>query len=258
MRIGLMGAIEEEVALVRAELESSTVHQLGGRRYHQGRLHGCDVVLVFSRMGKVAAAATAATLIDRYGVQAVIFSGVAGSASADLNIGDIVVGRELVQHDLDARPLFPRFEVPLLGVSRFRPPASWLRAAVRAAREFAREDLVASIGPAAATAFGIRRPVAREGLIASGDRFIDDRAELGAIRRTLPGLLCVEMEGAAVAQVCHEHRVPCVVIRAISDRADHAAPVDYPRFIREVASHYSRGILRRLLPRCRNLKPLSG
>ena len=251
MRIGLMGAIEEEVAFVRAELASPRSESSGGRRYDVGRLHGCDVVLAFSRMGKVAASATAATLIGRYGVDAVVFSGVAGGASADLNIGDIVVGRELVQHDLDARPLFPRFEVPLLGVSRFRAPAAWQRAAARAAREFARDDLGAAIGPAAAGAFGIGRPTVHEGLIASGDQFIDSALELRAIRRALPGLLCVEMEGAAVAQVCYEHRVPWVVIRAISDRADHAAPVDYPRFIREVASHYAPGILRRLLPRCR-------
>ena len=247
MRIGLMGAIEEEVAFVRDQLESARVDDAGGRRYHLGRLHGCDVALVFSRMGKVAASATAATLINRHGVDAILFSGVAGGASPQLNIGDIVVGRELVQHDLDARPLFPRFEVPLLGVSRFRAPGAWRRAAARAAREFVREELRTAIGRSA-SAFGIRAPTVHEGLIASGDQFIDNPAELRAIRRALPGLLAVEMEGAAVAQVCHEHRIPWVVIRTISDRADHKAPVDYPRFVREVASHYAPGIFRRLLP----------
>jgi adenosylhomocysteine nucleosidase len=249
MRIGILGAMPEEVALLRADLSGASEARLGGRRYLRGRLYGADAVLTFSRMGKVASAATAATLIARFRADLVVFTGVAGAASRSLRIGDVVVADRLVQHDLDARPLYPRFEAPLLGVSRF-PAAARLRAlARRAAAEFLARDLREQVPPATLRAFHIRRPRAVTGLIASGDQFIAGPGRLRAIARSLPGLQCVEMEGAAVAQVCHEHRVPCAVIRTISDRADHSAAIDFSRFVASVASPYSRGILRRLLPR---------
>ena len=96
-------------------------------------------------------------------------------------------------------------------------------------------------------AFGVRSPALTTGLIASGDRFIAHPDELAALRRDLPDLQCVEMEGAAAAQVCHEHGVPFVVVRAISDKADHSAVIDFTGFIREVASVYARGVVRRFL-----------
>ena len=247
MRIGILGAIQEEVGQLVPELGQPASQSIGGRTYYSGSLAGHDIVLAWSRMGKVAAASTATTLLDHFGVDRVIFTGVAGAAAPALNVGDVVIATALVQHDLDARPLFARFEVPLLGISRFRLEAALTGAMVKAAEEFVREDLPSALDAATRSAFGLQAPNVATGLIASGDQFVADPTVLAALRRALPELLCVEMEGAAVAQVCHEHAVPLLVVRVISDRADHSAPVDFTRFISSAARHYSRGILRRYL-----------
>src|SRR5687767_5781975 len=117
--IGVMAAMPEELDAVLGDLAVATVEEVGGRRFHRGILHGREAVLVVSRCGKVAAAGTATLLLERFGVEAIVFTGLAGGAAPGLRIGDIVVADRLIQHDLDARPLFPRYEVPLLGVSEF-------------------------------------------------------------------------------------------------------------------------------------------
>src|SRR5579862_9742959 len=115
MKIGIVGAMPQEIALLQRDLQHPRVETRGMRQYLQGTLYGKDVVLVFSRCAKVAAASTVTTLIEVFGVDLVVFTGAAGAADPRLEIGDVVIGTSLVQHDLDARPLFPRFEVPLLG-----------------------------------------------------------------------------------------------------------------------------------------------
>jgi len=246
MRIGVMGAMEEEVALLRSDLRRATAETVGGRTYHTGTLYGRDVALVFSGWGKVAAASTVTTLLERYQAGLVLFSGVAGAAAPELRIGDVVIGSELIQHDLDARPLFKQFEVPLLGLSRFRTEPGLLQQLLDAASRFASRELASDVSAETLRAFAIAAPRVTAGLIASGDQFVSDPQRLAAIRAALPGLQCVEMEGAAVAQVCHGSQVPLGVIRVISDRADHSARIDFSRFIAAVASHYSRGIIRSL------------
>ncbi|HEX4113509.1 MAG TPA: hypothetical protein VH020_13330, partial [Stellaceae bacterium] len=103
------------------------------------------------------------------------------------------------------------------------------------------------VGAADLAEFGIDRPKVRDGLIVSGDQFIADAARAAGLRALLPGAQCVEMEGAAAAQVCYEHAVPIAIVRVISDRADHAAPLDFTRFIDRVASHFTRGIVMAML-----------
>lgn len=142
-------------------------------------------MLCFSRWGKVAAASTVTTLLDVFSIDALLFVGVAGAAAPDLDIGDVVVATELLQHDLDARPLFPRFEVPLLGVARIAGDERLTGIVSRAAARF-----LASISSA-------RQPRVRTGVVASGDQFISDAAALASLRSAIPGLQCVEMEGAA-------------------------------------------------------------
>jgi adenosylhomocysteine nucleosidase len=218
----------------------------GQRDFHVGRLWGQPCVVTLARIGKVAAATTATALIHRFGVEAIIFAGVAGGLGPGVKVGDVVVADHLVQHDLDATPLFPRYEVPLLGVGRFPADPALSGAIANAAAEFLAHDL-AALPVATRAAFGLVRPALHRGLLASGDRFVNGGAAAQQLRRELPEALAVEMEGAAVAQVCHEYGVPCAVFRTVSDSADDNAHIDFPAFLREIASFYSYGIVKRLL-----------
>ncbi|MFO0822021.1 MAG: 5'-methylthioadenosine/adenosylhomocysteine nucleosidase [Gemmataceae bacterium] len=244
MTIGIMSAMREEIQCLLGELRDLEVSEAGMRTYHKGTLWGTPVALVFSRWGKVAAATTATYLIEHFGVSRMIFTGVAGGIDESLHVGDVVVASQLVQHDMNASPLYPRHEIPLLGVVRFPTDPALRHASLDASRTFLSDDFQ----PQVAAEFHIRRPKVVEGLVASGDRFFANREDRTALQGTLPGVACVEMEGAAVAQVCHEYSVPAVVIRTISDAADEGAPADFPKFVRQIASTYSHGILKRLLP----------
>ena len=214
---------------------------VGGRTFHVGRLHEQPVVLVLSGIGKVAAATTAALLADRFAAAALLFTGV------DVAVGDVVVARSLLQHDLDASPLFPRYEVPLTGRSRFAPDTVLADALAAAARrclaDEAHEAHVAAARSLLAAWPADRPRRVHEGLIVSGDRFVSSAAESARLRTELPDALAVEMEGAAVAQVCADFGRPFAVLRSISDRADDAAHVDFARFVAEVASVYTRTIV---------------
>ena len=245
MVLALMAALPEELHSLRAALEDAQLQHHAGREFHTGRLDGHDVVLVLSRIGKVAAATTAAMLIERYGTEAIVFTGVAGGLGGAVQVGDVVVARELLQHDLDASPLYPRHEVPGTARTRFPSDAALsdaLAAAARAALEAERIGLAESLA-----ALGIARPTVHEGLVVSGDRFVATAIEGQALRAELPDALAVEMEGAAVAQVCHDCDIPFAVLRTVSDRADDSASVDFRRFVDEVAGPVAGAIVRRWL-----------
>jgi adenosylhomocysteine nucleosidase len=237
MTLAIVGAMPQELGALLPQLEGARTEHLGGRSFHRGRLAGREVVLVLSGIGKVAAAATAALLIDRLGARALLFTGVAGGLGAGVRVGDIVVAQELLQHDLDASPLFPRWEVPLTGRSRFGV-APDLAAALSAA-----SDEVLAAPHRGLAAFGLHAPRRHTGLVVSGDRFVSSVAESTALRAALPDALAVEMEGAAMAQVCADFGCPLAVLRTVSDRADDSAHVDFGRFVAEVAAGYSRDIV---------------
>jgi adenosylhomocysteine nucleosidase len=247
MTIGILAALREEAAHLLDEFEA------GGRRtcvalrdYTAGTIHGQDCVIVLARVGKVAAATTATALIERFGVDRLIFTGVAGGVAPGLRIGDVVIADALIQHDLDARPFFHRHEIPLLGVSRCAADAALTDALEAAARAFLDGPMRQCVSPEARTRFSLDRPRVHRGLIASGDQFIGSAAGVQALRQALPDALAVEMEGAAVAQVCHEYGIPFAIMRTISDTADDQAHQDFPAFLSEVASHYAHGILQGL------------
>lgn len=245
MRLGIVSALHEEQAGLVEQLQDRKEEQRGMRHYYVGKLWGVDCVCVLSRLGKVAAAATVATLIERFGVTHIVFTGVAGGAGQGTHVGDVVVADALVQHDMDASPLFPRFEVPLSGQSRFASDLHLTGHLLDAAGRFLAEDLGSRIAQADRRQFRLQAPRLHRGLIASGDEFIGSRRRLSELTSALPDLLAVEMEGAAVAQVCFEFGVPFAVIRTISDGADEDAPVDFMQFIQRVASPYAFGIVRR-------------
>lgn len=252
MRVGIVGAMPQEIALLRSDLRNARQQIRGMREYLEGTLYGKDAVLVLARMAKVAAASTVTTLIEVFGVELVVFTGVAGAVDPSLEIGDVVVATSLVQHDLDARPLFKRFEVPLLDRIVFEASPATIALARQSAERYVSQDLQTDIPAETLKAFGITRPKVLEGLVVSGDQFMANPETLVGLRSALvgaglPAPLCVEMEGAAAAQVCHEHAVPLVVMRTISDKADHSAAVDFVPFVDRVASHFTRGIVRELI-----------
>lgn len=240
--IGIMSAMHEELAAVLAQMPHEQRVSVAGRDFWVGNWHGHTVVAVLSRIGKVAAATTATVLLERFHADTLVFTGVAGGLGADVHVGDVVVATGLVQHDMDASPLFPRHEVPLYGRARFETDvclAAQLASATRQVLGDARRHL----GAETVTAFELSEAQMHQGLVISGDRFVATSTESRALRQALPDALAVEMEGAAVAQVCHDYRVPFAAVRTISDRADDEAHTDFNRFIREVASRYSLVIL---------------
>jgi adenosylhomocysteine nucleosidase len=253
-RTAIVSAMVEELRGLRQHLAQPVCVVRGGREFWTGTLAGAPVVLVLSRIGKVAAATTVATLLCSFDdVSRVVFTGAAGGLGEGVRVGDIVVADALMQHDMDASPLFPRFEVPLYGGSRFAVDTG-LAAAVRSAAESMLDAVCAGgacleggLSQAHLDKFGLARPRVHRGLIVSGDRFVSSAAESTALQLAVPDALAVEMEGAAVAQVCTDFGVPLAVVRTISDRADESAHVDFVRFIADVASRYTVAIVLGLL-----------
>ena len=241
-RIALVSAMHEELSAVLARMPDEHKTVVAGSEFWLGHWHGHDVVAVLSRIGKVAAAATTTILIERFGVDRVLFTGTAGGLSPAAHVGDVVVAREFLQHDMDASPLFPRHEVPLTGCSRFVTDSVLTQALAQAA-PVALQELVQHVPRAQWLNIDLPAAKVHAGLIISGDRFVATGAESAALQQELPDALCVEMEGAAVAQVCQDYGVPLAALRTISDRADNAAHVDFVRFIQNIANHYSAAVL---------------
>jgi adenosylhomocysteine nucleosidase len=240
--IGIMSAMHEELAAVLAAMPDEQRVRVAGRDFWVGHWQGHDVVAVLSRIGKVAAATTATALIERFKVDVLVFTGAAGGLASDAQVGDVVVASAFVQHDMDASPLFPKHEMPLYGRSRFDTDAGLSQALVAAASKVL-SDPAQHLGAQAIADFHLLSPRVHQGLIVSGDRFVSTTAESQALQCSLPDALAVEMEGAAVAQVCLDYGVPFAAVRTISDRADDEAHIDFNRFIRDVASRYSLAIL---------------
>lgn len=240
-RVAIVAAMPEELdALLKAMPPGEQVRR-AGRVFWLSRWCGHEVVAVLSRIGKVATATTTTLLLTEFAVDRVLFTGVAGGLGEGVRVGDVVVADALMQHDMDASPIFPRYELPGLGLDRLWADRGLVTLAVQAANEvLAQADTHGLVQTA---------PRVHQGLVLSGDVFVDTSAESEALRLALPGALAVEMEGAALAQVCHDFGVPFAVIRTISDRADDAAHVDFQRFVLEVASRYSLAVVRAVLAR---------
>ena len=241
MTTAILSALPEEQGRLVEALQGRRTLAHAGRAFHTGLLHGKPVVLALSGIGKVAAAITTTLLIERLGARRIVFTGVAGGLGDGVQVGDVVVASNTLQHDMDASPIFPRWELP--GQGRTLLPCD------PALSTLLLEAAGAGV-TSAATAFSSNTAI-HQGLIVSGDRFISTAAECTRLRSSLRAAghdaLAVEMEGAAVAQACHDHGVACAIVRTISDRADDSAHVDFSRFLREVASGYSERIITALM-----------
>lgn len=247
--LGIVAALPQEIShlieQLRLDPEMRTV-SVGRREYYIGTLWGQRCVVTLARIGKVAAATTAAAMIHAFDVGAIVFTGVAGGLGVGLRVGDIVIARTLMQHDMDASPLFPRHEIPLLERDRFEASTTLTDALAEAARHFIEQSLPALRSQHRWTLVQ-HEPQVHQGLIASGDRFVSDGQARSVLREAAPDALAVEMEGGAIAQVCYEYDVPFAVMRTISDSADDSATVSFSQFLDEVASVYSYGVIQTFL-----------
>ncbi|OBZ14566.1 5'-methylthioadenosine/S-adenosylhomocysteine nucleosidase [Bacillus sp. FJAT-27264] len=224
--IGIIGAMDEEIELMLKEIKDSKTVVKAGISYHVGTIFDKSVVLCRSGIGKVNAAVTTQILHDSFGVSKVLFTGVAGAVHPDLNIGDIVISSECMQHDMDVTPLgYQKGIIPDQEVSSFPADAGLIALAEKSCRELKCHYEI--------------------GKVLSGDQFIASREVVASLRQEMDGA-CVEMEGAAVAQVCFMNNTPFVVIRSMSDRADGSAEVNYKEFTIE-ASQRSHAILAQML-----------
>ncbi|WP_135547476.1 5'-methylthioadenosine/adenosylhomocysteine nucleosidase [Paenibacillus cymbidii] len=214
-RIGIIGAMAEEVELLHAHMKQERTTQRAGIVYVEGTFQSRSVVVCKSGVGKVNAAVCTQVLIDRFGADAVVFTGVAGALDPALEIGDIVVSSSCLQHDMDVTALgFPLGAIPYQDVSDFPADPQLTDLARRCAEQATGRVVV--------------------GRVLSGDQFVADRDKVAKLHLELGGV-CTEMEGAAVAQVCAMNGVPYVVIRSMSDKADGSASVNFATFARESA-----------------------
>lgn len=241
MTYGILSAMPEEISLIISSLKNKTVENHGNRDYYSGKLFGYNVVAVFSRWGKVAAATTTTHMILKYKVDKIIFSGIAGAISTELNIGDVVIADRLFQHDMDTRPIMKQFEIPLTKKTFFsieNNDIEMLKTAINNVfdnnNEF-KKILIKS---------NITKPKFVVGNIATGDLFVSNANMRKALKEKLPSAICTEMEGAAVAQVCYDYNVSLCIFRVISDSADELARDNINNFIQENAKHYSLEILK--------------
>lgn len=218
-KIGIIGAMEEEVTALREKLTDARLLRKASMDFYSGNLNGMEAVVVRSGIGKVNAGICTQILADLYQVDAVINTGIAGSLKAEINIGDIVISTDTLQHDMDATGFgYEPGVIPRMETSCFPADADLLAKAKAACEEAVPEIQVFT------------------GRIVSGDQFISDQAVKERIIRQFGGM-CTEMEGAAVAQAAYLNHIPFVIIRAISDKADNSATMDYPAFERQAIAH---------------------
>jgi len=246
MKIAIISAMEEENATLVESMHIEKETRIAERIYFEGTLWNHSVVVVFSRWGKVAAASTAVTLIDRFQVSEILFTGVAGAIDSTLNIGDVVVADYLYQHDLDARPMLQRHEIPLLGVVKIAATEPQSTQLLKGSEQFVSTQLQQHISAENIAEFNLQSPAVVRASIATGDQFISDEQAAKKIQEQIPTAVCTEMEGGAVAQVCFEHNIPFAVVRIISDNANDSADVDFLSFVTNVARIYSKWIIKNM------------
>ena len=230
MMIGIIGAMDEEVARLKEEMKIEEVIEYASMQFCKGELCGKNVVVVRSGIGKVNAAICAQILADKFDVDVLINTGIAGSLDADIDIGDMVISTDLVEHDMDAT-IFgdPLGQVPRMDTFSFPADETLVEKAVAANQE-ANPDIHTFTGR-----------------IVSGDQFVSSSSVKEKLVEHFQAK-CTEMEGAAIAHAAYLNRISCVIIRAISDKADNSATMDYPTFEKKAIAHSVR-LVRNLLPR---------
>ena len=215
-KLGIIGAMDVEVATLKERMENKTVRTIAGSEYCEGKLEGMDVVVVQCGVGKINAALCAQILCSCFAVTHIVNTGIAGSLNAELDIGDLVISQDAGYHDMDATNFgYPMCQVPGMPVLAFPADKDLANASLRAAEQ-------------------IHPGHVRMGRVATGDQFVAEKC----LKETIisnTGAYCTEMEGAAIAHTAWKNGVPFVIIRAISDKADDSAQMDYPTFEAQAA-----------------------
>ncbi len=210
--LGIIGAMDVEVAKLKEKLENTEIITKAGMEFNKGLFDGKEVVIVRSGIGKVNAGICTQILVDLFGATAIINTGIAGSLKNEINIGDIVISTDALQHDVDATNFgYELGFIPQMKVLSFEADQTLIALAKTSCSEVLPEVGVF------------------EGRIVSGDQFVADKSKKNFISSTFEGF-CTEMEGAAIAQTAYLNNIPFVIIRAISDKADDSASMDYPAF----------------------------
>lgn len=217
--LGIIGAMDEEVARMKEQMEDAQVQTWAGMEFYRGRINGKEAVVVRSGIGKVNAAVCAQILADRYEVSAIVNTGIAGSLDGKIDIGDIVLSTDALQHDMDATNFgYPLGQIPRMEVLSFQADRRLLELARVCCKEVNPDIHV------------------YEGRVVSGDQFVSSQEKKEWLIRNFKGS-CTEMEGAAIAQAAYLNGIPFLIIRAISDKADNSATMDYPAFEAQAIAH---------------------
>lgn len=229
--LGIIGAMDEEVAKIKEQMQDVEVMDKASMEFYKGKVSGHPVVVVRSGIGKVNAAICTQILADVYKVDAIINTGIAGSLNADINIGDIVLSTDTLEHDMDAVAFgYPLGQIPRMDTLSFKADENLRKIA---------KEACAAVNPEV-TVF--------EGRVVSGDQFISDKNKKQWLVDNFAGF-CTEMEGAAIAHGAYLNDIPFLIIRAISDKADDSASVDYPTFEAKAIEHS----VKLLLELCRRI-----
>ncbi|MDE1324603.1 5'-methylthioadenosine/S-adenosylhomocysteine nucleosidase [Vibrio aestuarianus] len=225
MKIGIIGAMEQEVAILKNAINNVQQVSKAGCTYFIGQIHGVDVVLLQSGIGKVAAAIGTTILLEEYQPDVVINTGSAGGFDASLTMGDVVISSEVRHHDADVTAF--GYE---MGQMAGQPAA------------FKADETLMNLAEKALTQMEDKHAV--RGLICTGDAFVCTTERQAFIRQHFPSVIAVEMEASAVAQTCHQFNVPFVVVRAISDVADKASPMSFDEFLPLAAQSSSEMVIK--------------
>lgn len=222
--IAVIGAMEQEIELLKASMSDVETHQFGTFFAYRGGLGGKQIVLVLSGIGKVNAAVATAWVIHHFSPDCVINTGSAGGLASGLKVGDVVIGEHAAHHDVDVTAFgYEHGQVPRL-------PAA-----------YASDTALTAAAEQAAAAFEGAAVV--RGLVASGDQFVHNAEHTAQIKQHFPNVAAVEMEAAAIAQTCHQLHTPFVIIRAISDSADEKANISFDEFLKTAAVNSAKMVM---------------
>jgi adenosylhomocysteine nucleosidase len=225
-RTGIIAAMDSEIRNLTAALDHERTDKIAGREIHYGKLEGQPIAIVLCGCGKVNAAHSATLLACHSKVTRILLTGVSGGLAEGLKVGDIVIGDSFVQHDMDARPLFPLHEIPFEGFSMIEADPELRHLLTAASCSMLAEKKMVEL--AEARSF--------EGLVVSGDQFLSSSEGRSRVLESLPRACAVDMESAAIAQVCKIADIPLGVMRVISDSADGSAHIDFAKFVEETAA----------------------
>jgi adenosylhomocysteine nucleosidase len=217
--LGIIGAMAQEVEQLKNEMTEPQIEKVARMEFYKGKIGGKDVVVVQSGIGKVNAGMCVQILVDRYGVDGIVNTGIAGSLQAKIDIGDLVLSTDAVQHDMEATKFgYPVGQIPQMDVFSFQADEKLRELAKKCCAEVNSDIAV------------------HEGRVLTGDQFISDKEKKDWLLETFAGY-CTEMEGAAIAQAAYLNGVPFLIVRAISDKADDSASMDYAEFERQAIIH---------------------